>query len=246
MTENTVKNLVLQKENINRLIKDIREITKNPLTEHNIYYTHDEDNILKGYALIIGPKNTPYYGGFYFFIIDYPVNYPYSPPKFKYMTNDGITRFNPNLYTNGKVCLSVLNTWYGEQWTSCLTLSTVLLNLCTIFIENPLINEPGIMTSHPECIKYKEIIEYKNVEVAIIRIINKKINCKEFDLFYDLYIEYVKNNYDDLLNHIENIFNKNKDLILIESIYRMKININNKKNLNDFLNLKKKLNLNKI
>ena len=71
MTENTVKNLVLQKENINRLIKDIREITKNPLTEHNIYYTHDEDNILKGYALIIGPKNTPYYGGFYFFIIDY-------------------------------------------------------------------------------------------------------------------------------------------------------------------------------
>ena len=97
-----------------------------------------------------------------------------------------------------------------------------------------------------ECIKYKKIIEYKNVEIAIIRIINKKIHCKEFDLFYDLYIEYVKNNYDDLLNHIENIFNKNKDLILIESIYKMKININNKKNLNDFLNLQKKLNLNKI
>ena len=106
MTENTVKNIVLKKENINRLIKDIREIKKNPLTDHNIHYIHDEDNILKGYALIIGPKNSQYYGGFYFFHIDYPVNYPYSPPLFKYMTNDGITRFNPN-YINGKICL-----WY--------------------------------------------------------------------------------------------------------------------------------------
>ena len=178
MTENTVKNIVLKKENINRLIKDIREIKKNPLTDHNIHYIHDEDNILKGYALIIGPKNTPYYGGFYFFNIDYPVNYPYSPPLFKYMTNDGITRFNPNLYINGKVCLSVLNTWYGEQWSSCLTLSTVLLNLCTVFIDNPLTNEPGILSTHPECIKYKKIIEYKNIEVAILKIINKNSKIK--------------------------------------------------------------------
>ena len=244
MTENTVKNIVLKKENINRLIKDIREIKKNPLTDHNIHYIHDEDNILKGYALIIGPKNTPYYGGFYFFNIDYPVNYPYSPPIFKYMTNDGITRFNPNLYINGKVCLSVLNTWYGEQWSSCLTLSTVLLNLCTIFIDNPLTNEPGILSTHPECIKYKKIIEYKNIEVAMLKIINKKINYKKFNLFYDLYIEYVKNNYDDLLIYVKNIFDENKNLRLIETIYKMNITINYKKNLNEFLSLKKELNIN--
>ena len=67
MTDNTVSKHSFKKENINRLIKDIRTIKKNPLTEHNIYYAHDEDNILKGYALIIGPKDTPYYGGFYFY-----------------------------------------------------------------------------------------------------------------------------------------------------------------------------------
>ena len=244
MTENTVKNIVLKKENINRLIKDIREIKKNPLTDHNIHYIHDEDNILKGYALIIGPKNTPYYGGFYFFTIDYPVNYPYRPPLFKYMTNDGITRFNPNLYINGKVCLSVLNTWYGEQWSSCLTLSTVLLNLCTVFVDNPLTNEPGILPTHPECIKYKKIIEYKNVEVAMLKIINKKIYHKEFDLFYDLYIKYKKNNYDDLLSYVKNIFDENKNLRLIETIYKMNITINYKKNLNEFLSLKKELDIN--
>lgn len=243
MTDNKCQNIVLKKENINRLIKDIRTIKKNPLTDHNIYYNHDEDNILRGYALIIGPKDTPYYGGFYFFIIDYPYDYPYSPPKFKFMTNDGVTRFNPNLYINGKVCLSILNTWYGEQWSSCLTLSTILLNLCTIFIDNPLINEPGILESNPECIKYKKIIEYKNVEIAIINIINKNLYNEKFNLFYDIYIDFIKKNYNDLLLHIQNIYEQNKNSIFIKTIYKMDINVNNKSNLNNYLKLKKILDI---
>ena len=35
--------------------------------------------------------------------------------KLTYLTNDGNTRFHPNLYRNGKVCLSVLNTWRGKD-----------------------------------------------------------------------------------------------------------------------------------
>ena len=46
-----------------------------------------------------------------------------------YLTNDGKTRFNPNLYRNGKVCISLLNTWKGEQWTSCQTIESILLSL---------------------------------------------------------------------------------------------------------------------
>ena len=46
----------------------------------------------------------------------YPTEYPFKPPKVTYKTNDGFTRFNPNLYKNGKVCISLLNTWQGEQW----------------------------------------------------------------------------------------------------------------------------------
>ena len=40
---------------------------KNPLTNHGIYYIHDETNIMKGYAMIIGPKKTIYQDGFFFF-----------------------------------------------------------------------------------------------------------------------------------------------------------------------------------
>ena len=50
-----------------RLMKDVRSIMKQPLHEHGIYYSHNEDNILKGYALIIGPEDTPYAYGYYLF-----------------------------------------------------------------------------------------------------------------------------------------------------------------------------------
>ena len=78
------------------------------------------------------------------FEFNFPTNYPMSPPKLNYLTNDGSTRFHPNLYRNGKVCLSVLNTWRGEGWTSCQTIRSVLLILVTLFHNKPLLNEPGI------------------------------------------------------------------------------------------------------
>ena len=48
--------MTVKKETISRIISDVKEITLNPLHEQNIYYHHDEDNILTGYALIIGGK----------------------------------------------------------------------------------------------------------------------------------------------------------------------------------------------
>ena len=55
------------KSSIIRLAKDVKSIIKNPLENHNIYYKHDEENIYKGYALIIGNNLTPYDSGYYFF-----------------------------------------------------------------------------------------------------------------------------------------------------------------------------------
>ena len=37
--------------------------------------------MLEAYAMIIGPKGTLYEGGYLFFNIDFPKNYPYSPPR---------------------------------------------------------------------------------------------------------------------------------------------------------------------
>ena len=142
------------RDTVKRLSKDVRDIMRNPLEEHGIYYSHNETDMLKGQAMIVGPKDTPYENGYYFFEFQFPVDYPHRPPSVTYHTNDGRTRFNPNLYKSGKVCISVLNTWRGEQWTACQTISSILLVLCTTLNNTPLLNEPGVRKNHRDYSSY--------------------------------------------------------------------------------------------
>lgn len=222
---------IISKDTANRLLKDVRNIIKNPLTENGIYYIHSDSDMLKGYAMIVGPSDTPYFGGFYFFEFDYPKDYPFSPPKVTYRTNGRDIRFNPNLYKCGKVCISILNTWSGEQWTSCQTISTILLTLCTILCENPLLNEPGVTLSHADVVPYNEIIQWANMEIAIYGIVNKTpdiYNNSFFDLFYPYVVEIFKKNFD-LLLEIANKKNKefNEESKQFHTgFYSMRININ--------------------
>lgn len=192
----------ISKETVNRLLKDVKHIIKNPLTDNGIYYIHDDTDLLKGYALIIGPEDTPYYGGNYFFELKYPFDYPHTPPKVTYCTNGDDVRFNPNLYKCGKVCVSLLNTWRGEQWTSCQSISTVLLTLCTLLCNDPLLNEPGVSKTHADMKNYTDIIEYSNINVAICDIINKKSGVyNEFFGNFDSFIkENFLKNYDNILS----------------------------------------------
>lgn len=52
-------------------------------------------------------------------------------------------RFNPNLYKNGKVCLSILGTWTGPAWSPALTLEKVFVSIQSLLSEQPYTNEPG-------------------------------------------------------------------------------------------------------
>jgi len=69
---------------------------------------------------IAGPTGTPYESGVFLFDTVLPENYPQESPQCNLMTTGGgQVRFNPNLYSCGKVCLSLLGTWEGsreESW----------------------------------------------------------------------------------------------------------------------------------
>lgn len=187
-----------------RLLKDISTIMKSPLTEHGIHYTHDEQNMLQGYAMIIGPPDTPYFGGFYLFQFVFPFDYPFSPPQVTYFTNDGHTRFNPNLYTNGKVCLSILNTWVGEKWSACQTISTILLTLCSILNNTPFANEPGYSKDSEGFIPYQKTIHFKNIDFAICKFLQDPTSIpSSFLCFYSSMKESFLNNYDNILEEVE-------------------------------------------
>jgi ubiquitin-conjugating enzyme E2 Z len=222
-------------ENVTRLLKDVRQIMKNPLHENGIYYAHDDENMLKGYALIVGPSETPYFGGFYFFQFEFPKNYPFSPPFVTYMTNNGHTRFHPNLYINGKVCVSILNTWVGEKWSSCQTISSVLLTFCSLLTRHPFLHEPGQTIESCDNNPYTKSITYQNINFAICEII---MNFPEkFKMFESVSYNTFLKNYDSIYAFVEkqNEINNNQQKCYDVILYKMKTIV-------DYSVLKEKMN----
>jgi len=218
----------VSKETVQRLLKDVKQIIQHPLTDHGIHYIHDDTDMLKGYTCIVGPEDTPYFGGYYFFELVFPFDYPHNPPKATYFTNAENIRFNPNLYKQGKVCVSLLNTWRGDQWTSCQTISTVLLTLCSLLCQNPLLNEPGIYINHADVQPYNKIIEFANLRIAVCAIVSKKVGVylPFFELFDSVVKEQFLKNLDKFISFAEL---KNMDFLskptITTSLYDMKVKI---------------------
>lgn len=111
-------------------------------------------NSIKPYfctAIIFAPNNTPYDSGCFQFDIYIPPEYPNTPPLVQIMTTgNGTVRFSPNLYANGRVCLSLLGTWRGlnksQEWnkkTSNLWQVLVSIQSAILGSEYPYFDEPG-------------------------------------------------------------------------------------------------------
>jgi ubiquitin-conjugating enzyme E2 O len=97
--------------------------------------------------MIEGPKNTPYENGLFYFDIQMGREYPNTPPLCHYISFCS-DRLNPNLYEDGKVCVSLLGTWSGrgtEVWSSKnSTLLQVIVSIQgLILVDEPYFNEAG-------------------------------------------------------------------------------------------------------
>ena len=181
---------------LKRICNDIKDLNNDPLEKEGIYHYYDESNVMEAYVMIIGPEETPYENGFYFFKFTFPPNYPFEPPQVKYCTLDGNTRFNPNLYTCGKVCLSIINTWDGPKWTSCQTIRSVLISLrgLVLGVKYPLQNEPGFEnTEGTRAALYNDVVQYENYRVAVLKMI--RTTPTGFTNFKPIMIDYLKQKY---------------------------------------------------
>ncbi|KAF7274270.1 hypothetical protein GWI33_013063 [Rhynchophorus ferrugineus] len=115
----------------------------------SVFVRYDTSRLDVMKVLITGPADTPYANGCFELDVFFPADYPLSPMLINLETTGHHTvRFNPNLYNDGKVCLSVLNTWHGrpeEKWNAqTSSFLQVLVSIQSlILVPEPYFNEPG-------------------------------------------------------------------------------------------------------
>lgn len=184
-----------------RIQQELHTLIRDPVPF--IYVAADEADISKITTLIVGPLETPYAGGFFHLDIRIPPEYPMKPPNVTLRTTDGgRVRFNPNLYSNGKVCLSILGTWEGPAWSSAESLSSVLLSIQSLMCPKPYHNEPGYETRGDESTvnAYNDYIRYETLRTAVVGMLRRP-TCvgvfedvleRQFLLWYDMYVSIAK------------------------------------------------------
>ena len=116
---------------IQRLRKELEDLKNNPPT--NCSAGMVDDDIYQWQATIMGPESSPYEDGVFYLRIEFPQDYPFKPPKVSFITKI----YHCNINSAGSICLDILK----EQWSPALTISKVLLSICSLMDDqNP--NDP--------------------------------------------------------------------------------------------------------
>lgn len=208
---------------IQRIKDEINDLFKNKLDDNNIFYELDDDDINVLKVMMIGTKDTPYENGFFFFTVTYPENYPQVPVKVWYYTTHPKMRFNPNLYKDGKICLSIINTWGNQyNWTSEMNTKSVLLSIQSMVLtEKPLYNEPGLNFTEKNIENYNNVLYYCVFNIAILENLtkdrraylqnNNKNKVISFECFRNIINQYFINNIDWYRNRSKELYLKFKN-----------------------------------
>ncbi|CAK1550991.1 unnamed protein product [Leptosia nina] len=142
----------------------------------SVFVRTDTDRLDVMKVLITGPSDTPYANGCFVLDVYFPAEYPAVPMLINLETTGRHSvRFNPNLYNDGKVCLSVLNTWHGrpeEKWNAhTSSFLQVLVSIQSlILVPEPYFNEPGYERSRGTSVGNSASLEYNsNIYQACVR-----------------------------------------------------------------------------
>lgn len=102
---------------------------RDELKSYGITLETNEDNIYKWIVIMKGPEKSPYENGTFRLSIEFPANYPFSPPLINFITRI----YHCNINNSGGICLDILK----DQWSPALTVNKVLLSIIS------LLNDPN-------------------------------------------------------------------------------------------------------
>ena len=131
---------------LKRINKELQDLARDPPAQLSAGPAGED--LFCWQATIMGPPDSPYQGGVFFLTIHFPTDYPFKPPKVAFTTKI----YHPNINTNGSICLDILRSviilssslkslgeiLYRSQWSPALTISKVLLSICSLLCDpNP-------------------------------------------------------------------------------------------------------------
>ncbi|KAI4476444.1 hypothetical protein M0804_013572 [Polistes exclamans] len=165
-----------------------------------------EDRIDLYSVMFRGPEKTPYEDGLFLFDFQLSADYPAAPPLCHYISYCS-ERLNPNLYEDGKVCVSLLGTWSGrgtEVWTSSSTLLQVIVSIQgLILVSEPYFNEAGFekqkgsQQGRENSRMYNEMVVLKLVQAQTKLLLHPPL------VFKDIIIAHFKRHAERLLQRLD-------------------------------------------
>merc|ERR1712111_32666 len=131
---------------LRRLIAEYKQILKNA-PDGIMAGPIKEENYFEWEAAITGPEGTLFEDGVFLAKLIFPQDYPLNPPTMRFTSKI----FHPNIYPDGKVCISILHPpgddplgyeKSSERWSPVQSVEKILLSVMSMIAE-PNINSPA-------------------------------------------------------------------------------------------------------
>jgi ubiquitin-conjugating enzyme E2 D/E len=117
---------------LKRLKKELEDIQQYEGSEYHEKFTPTiiDDNMHKWTISMMGPDKSDYAGQELSLSVDFPEDYPYKPPKIKFLTVNKL-KSHPNIHQDGSICVDILK----EEWSPILTITKVMVSLMSLLID---------------------------------------------------------------------------------------------------------------
>eukprot|EP00116_Pleurobrachia_bachei_P009121 sb/3469383/ len=128
------------------LQKEYKDLQRDKV-EGCVLWLEDDSNLLSWQVGIFGPPDTIFQGAYFKAVLSFPLDYPFSPPCIKFISDI----WHPNVYPNGTVCISILHPptvdevsgeLPSERWNPTRTVRSVLISVASM-LNSPNINSPA-------------------------------------------------------------------------------------------------------
>lgn len=130
------------------LRNQLKELMKNPVDGFSVGLL-DDSNIYEWQCMMEGPPGSDYDGGYFPCQLSFPKEYPNKPPTMRFLTPNF---WHPNVYKDGRVCISILHEAkhdemnqqekMSEKWRPILGVEAILVSVLSM-LSDPNFESPA-------------------------------------------------------------------------------------------------------